>query len=176
MEQAETQLDIANNQKASAQGYGNLASVYSMQGNRTKAREAAGTALGMSPNNELMAGINGVAGSLDIMLANYEYAVRALSSAEENANNMFNKGLAYLLNKDYQNAITAFDESTELDAGFAKAYYGSAVAYARLQNGAKVAEMVKNAVDNDSSLKSMAATDLEFVNYANASEFIDAIR
>jgi tetratricopeptide (TPR) repeat protein len=147
-----------------------------MQGNRAKAREAAGEALGMSPNNELMAGINGVAGSLDIMLANYDFAVRELSSAEENANNMFNKGLAYLLKKDYQNALTAFDEATELDAGLAKAYYGAAVTYARMQSGAKVAEMVKKAVDNDSSLKSKAATDLEFANYASATDFIDAIK
>ncbi len=174
--QAETQLDIANNQKNSAEGNANLASVYLMQGNKAKSRESSGKALNMSPGNELTAGVNGVAGSADIMLANYDYAVRELSSSEETADNMFNKGLAYLLTKDYQNAITAFDEATDIDSGHAKAYYGSAVAYARLQNGGKVAEMLKSAVDNDSDLKSHAATDLEFVNYASSADFIDAIK
>lgn len=176
MEQAETQLDIANNQKSSAEAHANLASVYMMQGNRAKSRESAGKALGMSPGNELTAGVNGVAGSADIMMANYDHAVRELSSSAQTADNMFNKGLAYLLTKDYQNAVTAFNEATDLDNGHAKAYYGSAVAYARLQNGGKVAEMVKSAVDNDPSLKSRAATDLEFVNFASSADFVEAIK
>jgi len=174
--QAETQLDIANNQQNSAEANANLASVYLIQGNKAKSRESAGKALGMSPGNDLTAGVNGVAGAADIMMANYDYAVRELSSAEETADNMFNKGLAYILTKDYQNAVTAFDEATDIDNGHAKSYYGSAVAYARLQNGGKVAEMLKSAVDNDSSLKSRAATDLEFVNFASSADFIEAIK
>ena len=89
---------------------------------------------------------------------------------------MFNKGLAYILTKDYQNAATAFEDAVELDGGHAKAYYGSAVAYARMQNGSKAAEMLKKAVDNDPSLKEKAATDLEFVNYAPSAEFAEALR
>ena len=175
-EMAETQLDIANKQKASTEGYANLASVYLMQGNKAKAREAAGNALNMNPGNDLRAGVNGVAGALDIMMAKYDYAVRELSGSAETADNMFNKGLAYILTKDYENAVTALQDATELDGGHAKAYYASAVAYARLQNGSKAAEMLKLAVDNDPSLKERAATDLEFVNYAASAEFADALR
>lgn len=174
--QAENQLNIANNQQETAEAYANLASVYMMQGNRAKSREAAGKALAMSSANDLTQGVNGVAGAADIMMAKYDYALRELSSSEETTTNMFNKGLAYLLSKDYQNAVTAFDEATDLDNGNAKAYYGAAVAYARLQNGAKVAEMLKQAVDNDASLKSRAATDLEFVNFASNADFMDAIK
>jgi len=176
VQMAETELDIANNQKASAEGHANLASVYLMQGNKAKAREAAGNALSMNPNNEVTAGVNGVAGALDIMLADYDRAVRELSGSVESADNMFNKGLVYILTKDYQNAVSAFEEATELDAGHAKAYYGSAVAYARMQNGAKSAEMLKMAVDNDPSLRERAATDLEFANYSGSTEFADALR
>ncbi len=176
MQQAETQLDIAENQQSSAEANANLASVYMMQGNRAKSREAAGTALAMGGGNDLTAGVNGVAGAADIMMAKYDYALRELSSSAQTADNMFNKGLAYLLTKDFQNAVTAFDEAIDLDNGHAKAYYGSAVAYARLQNGGKVAEMLKSAVDNDSSLKSKAATDLEFVNFASSADFIEAIK
>lgn len=173
---AETQLDIANKQQASAEGNANLASVYLMQGNKAKARESAGNALNMNPSNDVRTGVNGVAGAADIMLAEYDRAVRELSGSAESADNMFNKGLAYILTKDYQNALSAFEDATELDGGHAKAYYASAVAYARLQNGTKAAEMLKMAVDNDPSLKEKAATDLEFVNYAGSAEFVEALR
>ena len=173
---AETQLDIANNQKASAEGYGNLASVYLMQGNKAKAREAAGKSLNMNPSNDVRTGVNGVAGATDIMLAKYDMAIRELSNSSETADNMFNKGLTYILTKDYQNAVSALEDAVELDAGHAKAYYAGAVAYARLRNEAKAAEWLKKAVDNDPSLKERAATDLEFVNYATSAGFTDALR
>lgn len=176
VQQAETQLDIANNQKQSAEALANLGSVYLYQGNKTKAQEALGQSMAMGGNNEFNAGVNGVAGSVNIMLASYDRAVRELSSSQETSDNMFNKGLAYVLTKDYQNAITAFDEATELDDGNAKAYYGAAVAYARSNNGAKVAEMLKLAVDNDSSLRERAASDLEFANYSASADFTDALK
>ena len=175
-QQAETQFDIANNKKASAEAFVNLGSVYLFQGNKAKARESLGKASTMSGNNELTAGMNGVAGSVNIMLAYYENAVKELSGSEETSVNMFNKGLAYILTKDYQNAVTAFGEATDLDDGNAKAYYGMAVAYARMNNGSKASEMLKKAVDNDASLKERAATDLEFVNFAGSAEFVDALK
>jgi tetratricopeptide (TPR) repeat protein len=173
---AQTQLDIANNQKASAEGYANLASVYLMQGNKSKAREAAGQSLNMNPSNDIRTGVNGVAGATDIMLANYDMAIRELSGSSETADNLFNKGLTYILTKDYQNAVTALEDATELDAGHAKAYYAGAVAYSRLKNGTKAAEWLKKAVGNDPSLKERAPTDLEFVNYIASAEFVDALR
>ena len=173
---AETQLDIANRQQESAEAYANLGSVYLMQGNRVKAREAVGKAKNMGGGNDFVSGVNGVAGSVDIMLANYDQAVRELSSSSETADNLFNKGLAYLLTKDFQNAVTAFQDATEIDSGHGRAYYGSAVAYARMQNGSQVAAMLKMAIDNDSSLKERAATDLEFANFASSAEFADALK
>jgi tetratricopeptide (TPR) repeat protein len=175
-EMAQTQLDIANNQKASAEGYANLASIYLMQGNKAKAREAAGKSLNMNPSNDIRTGVNGVAGATDVMLAKYDMAIRELSNSAETADNMFNKGLTYILTKDYQNAVSALEDAVELDAGHAKAYYAGAVAYARLRNEAKAAEWLKKAVDNDPSLKQRAATDLEFVNYATSAGFVDALR
>lgn len=173
---AQTQLDIANKQQASAEGHANLASVYLMQGNKAKARESAGKALNMNPSNDVRTGVNGVAGATDVMLAKYDMAIRELSSSAETADNMFNKGLSYILTKDYQNAVSALEDAVGLDAGHAKAYYAGAVAYARLQNGTKAAEWLKKAVDNDPTLKERAATDLEFVNYSGSAEFADALR
>lgn len=175
-QQAETQFDIANNKKASAEAFVNLGSVYLFQGNKAKARESLGKASTMSGNNELTAGMNGVAGSVNIMLAYYDNAVKELSGSEETSVNMFNKGLAYILTKDYQNAVTSFGEAVDLDDGNAKAYYGMAVAHARMNNGSKASEMIKKAVDNDASLKERAATDLEFANFAGSAEFIDALK
>ena len=49
------------------------------------------------------------------------------------ADNLFNKGLAQVLNKDYQNALTSFSEATSKNSNLAIAHYGAAVASARLR-------------------------------------------
>ena len=119
----------------------------------------------MSPSADNARGANGVLGSLETMAAQYDRAVIALSNSEETAVNLFNKGLAQLLNKDFNNALASFQESIQKDGNFALASYGAAVANARLQNEAKVIENLTNAVRKDPSLKDMALNDLEFRNF-----------
>ncbi len=51
------------------------------------------------------AGVNGVKGAAEIVKAQYAAAVSSESAATDNADNLFNKGLAQVLNKDYQNAL-----------------------------------------------------------------------
>jgi outer membrane protein assembly factor BamD (BamD/ComL family) len=56
--------------------------------------------------------VNGVKGAAEIVKAQYSAAVSSESAAIDNADNLFNKGLAQVLNKDYQNALTSFKEAT----------------------------------------------------------------
>ena len=117
-----------------------------------------------------------VKGAIQIKQAHYGDAVSSLSGAEETAANLFNKGLAYLLQKDNSNAISAFDDATDAQTDFAVAYYGAAIAYAHTNNGAKVVENLKLAVSYDSSLKESAVTDLEFKNFASDAAFADVLK
>ncbi|MDH5379641.1 MAG: hypothetical protein OEW75_02240 [Cyclobacteriaceae bacterium] len=172
---AKAQLDIAANKNASAgQVHANLASVYLLQGNYVKANSELNQASGLSSDDNQ--GVNGVKGAVQIMLADYAGAVRSESSASETAVNSFNKGLAQLLNKDYQNAINSFNEATSQDENFALAYYAAAVAQARANNLQGVVDSLKTAVGKDPELKSKALNDLEFRNYVANELFTAALR
>ncbi|MEO1053327.1 MAG: hypothetical protein AAFX87_22025 [Bacteroidota bacterium] len=175
-ELAETQLDIANNKKESAEAYANLGSVYLMQGNAYKAHDALEKANSMGPSSEVQSGLNSVKGVTEIMMADYGSAIQSTTSGQEIAVNLFNKGLAQLLNKDFENAVNSFAEATEKDGDFALAYYGAAVAQARLSNETAVIENLTSAVSKDPSLKQKAIEDLEFRNYAANEAFRNALK
>lgn len=173
---AETQVDLANAKMPSAAAYITGASVYLMQGNMDKAADALAKAASMNPSADNTNGLKGVQGAIQIRRGEYTDASGSLSGAVESADNLFNKGLAYLLNEDADNAISAFGEAVALESDYALAYYGMAVANARKGDGAKVAENLTSAISNDTSLKEVAANDLEFQSFVADAAFMDAIK
>ena len=74
--------------------------------------------------------------------------------------NSFNAALANVLISNYDNATNIL---TNLDSG--KAHYLNAVIAARNGNGAKIAMELRNAYNNDASLKSRALKDIEFAKF-----------
>ncbi len=176
IEKAVTQCQISLNKKNSAYAKGNVGSAELMQGNVDKAYASLSDAVAMNPPSKIVYGFNGTKGSIEIMTANYSDAVKSLSNAADNADNLFNKGLAQVLAKDYQNAIITFDELSDKDGDYALAYYGAAIASSRLGKAGDVVENVKKAVNSDPGLKSKAAVDLEFAKFATDSNFIDAVK
>ena len=175
--QAQAQLDIAARLNESApEIHANLASVSMMQGNARAAHDHATQALEAGLSGDNAAGLNGVKGSAEISLARYQEAVRSLSSASEEAVNLFNKGLAQLLNKDYQNAMTSFQDAIEKDSNLAVAYYGAAIAAARQGNTDEVVSNLTKAVSNEPSLKEAALTDLEFAKISTTESFRNALK
>ncbi|TRX56005.1 hypothetical protein FNH22_17745 [Fulvivirga sp. M361] len=173
-DKALAQLEIAANKNASAEVHANLASVHLMKGNTSKAYDHITKASGLS--GESAQGVNGVKGSIEIMLAKYGDAVRSTSNASNIAVNLFNKGLAQILNKDYQNALTSFKEATTEDSNMGVAYYGAAVASARLSNEADVISNLTSAVKATPSLKEAALEDLEFASYVSNESFRSVLK
>lgn len=176
VEKAVTQLEISLNKKNSAYAKGNIGSAELMQGNAEKAYASVSDAVSMNPPSKIVYGFNGTKGSIEIMMAKYSDAVKTLSSAADNADNIFNKGLAQVLAKDYQNAIITFDELSDKDGDYAMSYYGAAIASSRLGKASDVVDNIKKAVNSDPELKSKAAGDLEFAKFASESGFIDAVK
>ena len=172
---AAAQLEIASKLKSTSEVNANLATVALWQGNPWKANSYATSALSGS-SNEVSSGVNGVKGASEIYMAKYADAVRSTSSAKASHINLFNKGLAQLLNKDYANASSSFAESSNANSKFALAYYGAAVAAARQGNESGVISNIANAVKNDPSLKDMALTDLEFAKWNANTAFRDALK
>ena len=174
-DKAVTQLEISLKAKESAEAYVNLGSAYLMQGNRDAALDALRKASGFGPSNEVVRGANGVIGALEVMKGDYGRAVNSLSSSDENADNLFNKGLAQILNKDYENALTTLSEALEKDSDYAMAHYASAIAHVRLQNQEKAIESVASAVAADPDLKEAAVADLEFNSLKNSPAWTNAM-
>jgi tetratricopeptide (TPR) repeat protein len=173
---AKAQLDIAARLNDAAEVHANLASVHMMMGNAYAAHNHASKAIAKRLTNDNARGVNGVKGAAEIVKALYAEAVRSESSAADNADNLFNKGLAQLLNKDYQNAVTSFGEATSKNGNLAIAHYGAAVANARLDKADNVVASLLAAVRIDPSLKQAALADLEFSKYAATEAFRNALK
>ncbi|MGK7394458.1 MAG: tetratricopeptide repeat protein [Candidatus Cyclobacteriaceae bacterium M3_2C_046] len=176
LEQATTQFEIANRKEENAASFINLAVVNMMQGNVMQAQEAISQAEDLNPSSENLRGLNAVKGTVEIMRAEYTQAIQDLTNAEETADNLFNLGLAYLLNNDPQNAMTAFEEASEQDNDAALAYYGRAIAAARMNNESAVFDNLERAVSLEPELKERALNDLEFRQLAGTDQFRQAIR
>jgi hypothetical protein len=173
---AKAQLDLAAKLNEAGEVHANLASVQMMMGNAYASYDHATKALAKRLSTDNSRGVNGVKGAAEIVKAQYAEAVRSESSAADNADNAFNKGLAQILNKDYQNAVTSFGEATSKNGNLAIAHYGAAVAHARLGNADNVVASLSAAFSIDPSLKQAALSDLEFSKYAANEAFRNALK
>jgi hypothetical protein len=72
--------------------------------------------------------------------------------------------------------LTSFRESTAKNSNLAIAYYGAAVASARLGNADGVVSNLTSAVKADPSLKEAALSDLEFTKFAATESFRNALK
>lgn len=174
-DKAAAQLEIAAKVKETSEVHANMATISLWKGNPYKAASHANAALN-GANSDVTRGVNGIKGACEIYMAKYDAAVRSESAAVETDANLFNKGLAQLLTKDYANATTSFGESTRKNANYAIAYYGAAIAAARSGNGDGVVSNLSSAVKIDPSLKDKALTDLEFSKFATTDSFRNALK
>jgi len=172
---ATTQLELAKKIRETPEVNANMASVALMNNNPYLAASYANKALN-GANNDVARGVNGVKGSSEIYTAKYDAAVRSESSALTTDVNLFNKGLAQLLTKDYASAENSFNEAIKNNSNMAVAYYGAAVAAARSGNAEKVVSNLTNAVRIDASLKEAALTDLEFSKFNTSEAFRNALK
>ena len=174
-DKASAQLELAIKIRETPEVNTNLATVSLMKGNPYKAASYANKALN-GASNDVARGVNGVKGASEIYIAKYDAAVRSESSALTTDINLFNKGLAQLLSKDYANAANSFGEASAKNSNLAIAYYGAAIAAAKSGNGDKVASSLASAVKIDPSLKDKALTDLEFSKFATTESFRNALK
>lgn len=175
VDKAAAQVELAAKLNEAPEVHANLATISLWKGNPYKAYSHATKAL-RGASNDVTRGVNGVKGASEIYMANYSAAVSSTSSAVDTDVNLFNKGLAQLLNKDFSNAASSFAESTRKNSNLAIGYYGAAVAAARSGNGDGVVSNLISAVRIDSSLKDKALADLEFAKFATTEAFRNALK
>jgi len=174
-ENASVQLEIASRLRSSNEVYANLTTIALIQGNPWKALALAPKALN-GASNDIVRGVNGVKAAAEIKTGKYADAIASASNATNNAVNLFNRGLAQLLNRDYKNSYASFLEATAADKKFGLAYYGAAIAAARQGNENDLISQLTMAVQADSSLKESALNDLEFGKWAGSDAFRNALK
>ncbi|MGF1637736.1 MAG: tetratricopeptide repeat protein [Cyclobacteriaceae bacterium] len=175
-EKAVTQFELSNRKKANAYAKANLGVAEYLQGNTDKGLSEINEAMGMNLPSNVVYGFNGVKGAIEIEKAMYSDAVKSLSNATDNAVNLYNKALAQVLSKDYENALITLDELADKDSENAKGHYLAAIAAARMGNAQKAVESIGKSVAIDSSLKQKALDDLEFRALASNEAFRTALR
>ncbi len=105
---------------------------------------------------------NEALGNLYIAQGQYERALSALKGSNTNG-----EALAMIMTKDYAGAQKVLANVKNADGNTA---YLAAIAAARTNDAAAVAQNLKKAVSLDSSLKEKAQKDLEFATYQDAVE------
>jgi outer membrane protein OmpA-like peptidoglycan-associated protein len=174
-EKASAQLELAAKIKETPEVLANLASITLAKGNPYKTLAVVRKAL-MGASSEVTRGVNGIKASAEISTAKYDAAVRSASASVETDINLFNKGLAQLLLKDFANASTSFADASKKNPSYALAYYGAAIAAAKAGQGDNVVNAISKAVKIDPTLKDKALTDLEFSKFSTTDAFRNALK
>jgi tetratricopeptide (TPR) repeat protein len=176
IDRAVANLEIAKAKQPAPEVFNNLGMAYLMKNNDDKALEAFKSGLAAKPRDFVARMINSGKGQIEIRKATYPAAVASLTSATDNVVVDFNKGLAQLLNRDYNAALASFEEALAADSKYALASYCAAIAAARLNREADVSAYLRKAVSANESLKAKALADMEFINFAEKPSFKDALR
>jgi tetratricopeptide (TPR) repeat protein len=177
LEKAAVQFEISIKERTTnPHANGNLGVTLAAQGKKGQGHEALTKAMEMNPPVKHAKGFNSVKGVLEVGAGKYDAAVQSLSNVEETCTNLFNRGLAYLLKKEYDAANNNFDEAINVHGECPWPYYGKAIVAARSGEADDVAANLKKAVEKDADLKEKALNDLEFVKLADTDTFRNALQ
>ncbi len=177
LEKAVTQFEISiRNRDTNPWAHGNLGVAYMMQGKTDQSYEELASTMDMNPPMKHAQGFNAVKGVIEIKMSMYDDAVQTFSNVNENADNLFNRGLAYLLKEELDAASNNFDEVIDEEDDYALAHYGNAIVAARQGDAEAMASSLRDAVAADPSLKEKALNDLEFIQYQETETFRNALQ
>jgi tetratricopeptide (TPR) repeat protein len=171
-----THLQQSVNKKENAEAYNNLAVAYTLKGQKAEAATAIDKAATLGGGDEVTKSINAAKGALQIKAAQYAQAIATLTNAGQSADVLYNKGLAQVLNKEYDKALATFTEVTTANPQDAWGYYVAAIAAARLKREDQLTSSLAKAISLNSELRAKALQDLEFNAYANSETFKNAVK
>ncbi len=184
VDKAIEQFDASMGKKETGEAAYNLAMAYSMKGDMDKMEEYLQKAADLGGEGQMAQSlINGAKAYLAIKEAKarddgkYKEAEDLLGNAPQSNPNLFNKGLAQLLQGvNYDAAIASFTSAAQKNPQDAMTQYGLAIAYARRGDESNMSSALKKACEMDSDLKAKALDDVEFDKYKGSSSFQDAIK
>lgn len=105
---------------------------------------------------------HGKLGAVSLLNGDYRLAVIHLDQAEMDEVNLFNKGLAYFMIRDFYNALIVFEDCALLNINNGYPFYGFALIAAKNGETGKLYENLEKAVEKSEFLRTRAPQDLEF--------------
>ncbi len=168
VEEALTQLEIANNKNSNATVSANMAAAYIMQGEYSKALSAITDGEGANPDNDTASNLKGMKGAIQVMNGNYDEASASFASSASSETVTFDKGLGELLSGDYDAATSTLNSIKDSEKLGAEANYLLAVVAARQNKVGNITSRLKDAIAKDPAMKEKAMNDIEFVKFADA--------
>jgi len=163
MVSAKANFEKANSLNESGISLNNLGLIARQAGEREKATELFNSAL--SAGSEVKYNL----GLIDVQNGDYEQAIGNMGSE-----NTFNKALAQVLAGDNESALSTLDASA--DNNTAIGYYLKAIIGARQNNLDLLTNNLTSAIAKDSSLKSEAAKDREFIKFFDSATFQNLVK
>lgn len=136
----------------------NLGIIAMKSGDRAKAADYYGKAVGTGPEVGYNMGI------VDINNGDYESAISNMGSDKS-----FNAALAKMLNGDNEGATSTVEAGD--DKTSAEGYYLKAILGARTSNKEMLINNLKSAIGKDGKYKAKAKSDVEFLQYMSDSDF-----
>jgi tetratricopeptide (TPR) repeat protein len=115
-------------------------------------------------------------GAASILNGDYRLAAIHLDQAERNEINLFNRGLAYFMARDFFNATISFEDSALLNFANGYPFYGLALVASRSGEEGKMVENIERAITRTEYLRNRVAYDLEFADYHQTESFLQVIR
>ncbi len=172
LETAETQFNLSLKAKNNAEAHTNLAEVHLLRGAKVIGLDEINKAAMLESTDDVKKGMMSIKGALEIKNAQYDAAIQSLTKTNESYEVLFDLALAYTLKKDYSNAKTSIASALQKNSDDAWGHYLAAVIAARQKDAAGVTSNLKNAVAKDSSISAKAKTDLEFIDFWSAADFV----
>ncbi len=154
----------------------NQGQILIFQGNYWEAYQKLSDASVLTKNEDFLKANEGLRGALDIIRGDYRLATLRFESSYSDAKDLFNKGLASFLAKDYASASLAFEESVIAQREYGYGFYG--LAMIAMATGQKEIAMIQlqKAVAASENLYQKALTDPLFEEIRSEPEYFELLK
>lgn len=154
----------------------NQGQILILQGKTWEAYKKLSDASVLSKDPEFLKYNESLRGALDIMRGDYKLAILRFDYPYTEPGNLFNKGLAFFLAKDYSNASLSFEESVIAGRNFGYGYYGLAMVAALSGQDEVALIQLQKAIESSGQIYQKALIDPIFEELRQKQDFFEIFK
>lgn len=154
----------------------NQGQILILQGKAWEAYKKLSDASVLSRNPEFPKYNESLRGALDIMRGDYKLAILRFDYPYTEPGNLFNKGLAYFLARDYSNASLSFEQSVIAGRNYGYGYYGLAMVAAISGQEEVALIQLQKAIESSEQIYQKALVDPIFEEIRQKKDFFEIFK